>query len=86
MPNRERHPPLSPELARELRAARQAAGISLRRLERFMGLTRGYLSLLERGLRCPSIDTVEKLGTLRYVDRALFTRLLKAAVPAPPGL
>jgi transcriptional regulator with XRE-family HTH domain len=80
--NRERHTPLSPELARDLRAARQAAGISLRRLERFMALSRGYLSLLERGLRCPSIATVEKLGKLRYVDRALYSRLLKAAAPA----
>ncbi len=68
------------ELAARLRAGRRRVG-SLRQVERMTGVSRGFLSLLERGMRCPSTWTVERLSQL--LDPALVDDLEAAAVPWP---
>ena len=45
-----------------LREIREAAGYSQERLALECGLDRTYISLLERGLRQPSLGTIFQLG------------------------
>jgi transcriptional regulator with XRE-family HTH domain len=51
-----------PELGARLRARRVAAGLSLARLALATGLTKGYLSKVERGAGQPSIGTVFRIA------------------------
>ncbi len=48
-------------LGDELRKARKAAGLSQERLASLAGLHRTYISLLERGLRSPTVDVLLRL-------------------------
>ena len=52
----------SPTLAREVRAARQARGLTLAALSEAVGLDKGYLSKVERGRKAPSVATVLNLA------------------------
>lgn len=45
----------------ELRKARNAAGISQEKLALLIGLDRTYISMLERGLRQPTLTTIFRL-------------------------
>ena len=45
----------------QLRSARQQAGLSQDELAHLAGLHRTFVSLLERGLRNPTLDTILKL-------------------------
>ena len=56
---------LSPDVAAELRAFRRAREVSLRRLGRAAGVSVGFLSELERGLKRP------RSGTVWRIDRVL---------------
>jgi transcriptional regulator with XRE-family HTH domain len=49
-------------LGDRLRARRQAAGLSLAALAEATGLTKGYLSKVERGVGQPSIGTIYRLA------------------------
>lgn len=56
----------SQTLAREVRAARKARGWTLAELATAVGLDKGYLSRIERGLKAPSVSTV--LNLARVLD------------------
>ena len=48
-------------LGDELRSARQAAGMTQERLAHDAGVDRTYISLLERGIRSPTVDVFIRL-------------------------
>jgi transcriptional regulator with XRE-family HTH domain len=49
-------------LASELRRARESRGISQEKLAALCDLHRTYISLLERSLRSPTIDVLERIA------------------------
>ena len=49
------------EIGQRLKSARQKCGYSTRVLEKELGISNGYLSLLENGKRLPSLDTLNQL-------------------------
>ncbi len=51
------------QLADSLKALRQARGLSQENLSSIAGLDRTYISMLERGKRKPSLETIEKIAT-----------------------
>ena len=53
---------LAPRLGRTVRKYRLAAGLSQEALADKAGLHRTYVSLLERGLRNPSVDTLRQVA------------------------
>lgn len=82
-------------LGSRLRARRVAAGLSLARLALMSGLTKGYLSKIERGVGQPSIGTVFRIaealgvpaGQLLAADgtgRAVVADVARASAGAPP--
>ncbi|WP_439594317.1 helix-turn-helix domain-containing protein [Falsiroseomonas sp.] len=68
-------------LGRRLRAQRQAAGLSLAGLALATGLTKGYLSKVERGQGQPSIGTVFRIAEALGLPAGQ----LLAAEAAPSG-
>jgi|EndMetStandDraft_8_1072994.scaffolds.fasta_scaffold521653_2 transcriptional regulator with XRE-family HTH domain len=54
--------PLGRDLGRAIRAAREAAGISMRALATRCGLSQPFLSAVERGLSMPSIVTLYRIA------------------------
>jgi transcriptional regulator with XRE-family HTH domain len=50
------------ELATALRKQRQAAGLTLKQLSQQCGLSISYLSDLERSIRDPRLETLERIG------------------------
>jgi transcriptional regulator with XRE-family HTH domain len=59
---------------------REAAGLSQRELERLGGLSRNYLSLIERGERSPGLETLVALaGALGTTVADLVTDWYKLA-------
>jgi transcriptional regulator with XRE-family HTH domain len=56
MPNRT-------NFAYSLKALRQSKGLSQELLSSIAGLDRTYISMLERGKRKPSLETIEKIAT-----------------------
>lgn len=55
---------IAPRLGRVVRTHRSAAGLSQEALADRSGLHRTYISLLERGLRNPSIDVLVTLAAV----------------------
>lgn len=53
----------SAALARQIKATRTARGVTLADLSATVGLDKGYLSKVERGLKMPSISTLMKIGS-----------------------
>lgn len=51
------------QLADSLKSLRQARGLSQENLSSIAGLDRTYISMLERGKRKPSLETIEKIAT-----------------------
>lgn len=51
------------EIGQRLKTARLKAGYSTRDLEKELGISNGYLSLLENGKRMPSLHTLYQLCT-----------------------
>jgi DNA-binding XRE family transcriptional regulator len=68
-------------LARELRAARRSRGLGLRAAAAKLGVDPGYLSRLERGLRCPSIAVAQDLAAGLDLESDVAGRLFDAARP-----
>jgi transcriptional regulator with XRE-family HTH domain len=60
----------------------EAAGLSQEALADKANLHRTYISLLERGLRMPSIEVVRKLATALETTMASLMAELEAAKPA----
>lgn len=56
-----------------LRQLRAEAGLSQERLANHSSLDRTYISLLERGLRQPSLDTMVRLAASLGVDLPILT-------------
>lgn len=79
-PSWQRHV-LPADLAAELRVARLRLGLGLRQLERLICISRGYLSRLERGERCPSVVVAEALAVSLKLDSSVRARLLELARP-----
>ena len=52
----------------ELRKARNAVGVSQEKLALQVGLDRTYISMLERGLRQPSLTTIFRLCEALEID------------------
>jgi transcriptional regulator with XRE-family HTH domain len=78
--HRGRHYPpdtLGPILAR----ARARSGLSVRQMARRAGISFGYLSMLERGRRCPSQSVALALAVALELDAAERAALYEAAIP-----
>ena len=54
-------PAVSTTLGAEIRAAREAAGLSLRQLARRIGMSPGYVSDIETDRRVPALDTLDAI-------------------------
>lgn len=52
-----------------IRRMREAAGLSLRDLERLTGINRGRLSIIERGVVASDLETVSILNALADAQR-----------------
>jgi len=72
---------LPADLAAQLRAARLYRGLGLRELARHVGLTPGYLTLLEQGKRCPSLAVARDLVTALELVPDLAEQLFAIARP-----
>ncbi|MGX9963582.1 helix-turn-helix domain-containing protein [Roseomonas sp. F4] len=70
MSSTEMEAPEAAGLGERLRARRQAAGLSLAALAEATGLTKGYLSKVERGVGQPSIGTVFRVAEALGVPAA----------------
>lgn len=68
------------DLGAEIRAAREDAGVTLRDLGRALGLSAGFLSRLERGLRAPSATVALDLIDVLDLDVPTAARLRWHAV------
>ena len=68
-------------LAVELRAARRRRGLGLREAARKIDITAGYLTLLEQGKRCPSVEVADDLIAALALPRGIALRLLDVARP-----
>jgi DNA-binding XRE family transcriptional regulator len=55
------HPDLKPVVGRVLARFRGQAGITQEKLAEAAGLDAGYISLIERGHRMPTVDTIFRL-------------------------
>ena len=68
-PNRQIHPPSGPEKAfgQALRKIREGRKVSQERLALEAGLDRTYISLIERGVRSPTIRTLVKVAEVLKV-------------------
>jgi transcriptional regulator with XRE-family HTH domain len=67
---------LQEALGRTVRLARMTKGLSQERLAQIAGLDRTYISGLERGVRNPSLATIEKIAAALDVSvPALFKKL-----------
>jgi transcriptional regulator with XRE-family HTH domain len=71
---------LSPRTARLLRQARIERGLGLREAARLLQLDPGYLSRLERGLRRPSVEVADRLGSVMGLVPDAADALLAEAV------
>lgn len=65
------------ELARLLREAREQRGLSMTRLAEKAGLTHAMISMVERGLRRPTVDTLVRITEVLGVDLA---HLIESAI------
>lgn len=78
------HPPrhlLPADLAAALRDARLTRGLGLRQTARELGISPGYLTLLEQGKRCPSVAVARDLATVMELAPELAAQLLGVARP-----
>lgn len=76
------------EVARLLRQAREAKGLSMTQLAAQAGLSHAMISFVERNLRNPTFDTLLRISLVLGTDLPdLIARALRAAGPRPevPG-
>jgi len=71
---------LPPDLAADLRHAREVKGVSLRVAAKAIGIDAGYLSRLERGLRAPRMSVAVRWARVLDLDEDVAEQLLDAAV------
>ena len=70
---------LPAETARALREARVRRGLSLRGAASKAGIAFGYLGLLERGARAPSVAVARELIDALHLEASVADRLLELA-------
>jgi len=58
-----------------LRIARAVSGLQQQELARRAGLNASHISLIEKGLRNPSVEAIEKLSEALGIPESLFTLL-----------
>ena len=68
---------LPTDLANGLRSARSAQGLGLREAARIIGITPGYLTLLEQGKRFPSLGVALRLAATLDLSREPAAKLLE---------
>jgi transcriptional regulator with XRE-family HTH domain len=66
-------------MGRELRKARQRAGLTQERLSFLAGLSRPYISELERDLKSPTVETLFRICDALNVSAADLVRKVDAA-------
>jgi transcriptional regulator with XRE-family HTH domain len=72
-------------MGQELRKARERAGITQEELSFRAGLSRPYISQLERDLKSPTIDTLFRICDALNVRAADVVRRVDAARKRKPG-
>lgn len=65
---------------RELRRRRQAAHLTQEELAEKSGLHRTYISLVERGLRVPTLDAAFRLAAPLKISPSIFVRGVERAL------
>jgi transcriptional regulator with XRE-family HTH domain len=78
-PNRQLHPPSGPEKAfgQALREIREGRKVSQERLALEAGLDRTYISLIERGVRNPTIRALVKVAEVLKVPPAQIVQAME---------
>jgi transcriptional regulator with XRE-family HTH domain len=79
------HTTLQQRFGRVVRRRREAAGLSQEALAGAATLHRTYISLLERGLRMPSIEVVRKLAVALDTTMSSLMADLEASEPKRPA-
>lgn len=59
---------LALRIGRRLKALRTVKGLTLEDLASAVGVTKGYLSLVENGIRRPSLEVLDRLAGALDVD------------------
>jgi transcriptional regulator with XRE-family HTH domain len=72
-------------MGQELRKARQRAGLTQERLSFLAGLSRPYISQLERDLKSPTVDTLFRICDALNVSAADLVRKADAARKRKPS-
>ncbi len=72
-------------MGQELRKARQRAGLTQERLSFLAGLSRPYISELERDLKSPTVDTLFRICDALAVSAADIITRVDAARKRKPG-
>jgi transcriptional regulator with XRE-family HTH domain len=72
-------------MGQELRKARQRAGLTQERLSFLAGLSRPYISELERDRKSPTVDTLFLICDALQVSAADIVRRVDAARKRKPG-
>lgn len=68
MPKREQHQAICVEVIRELRREREKRGLSKYAVSQQSGVSQSMLSLIERDMRNPSLETLLKIAEAIGVD------------------
>ena len=77
-------PHLYPAIAAVLKDARKSAGLSQQKLADFSGLSRSYISFVERGERGISVTALYQIGKVIGVDGSELFRRIEQAVEGEP--
>lgn len=59
-------------VGKNIRLFRKAKGLTQERLAELVNVSSSYIGYLERGLRSPSLDLLERIGTTLEVDPVVF--------------
>lgn len=59
---------INPEFGKKIKELREAKGMSLKDLEHVSGVTSSYVHRIEKGLRKPSVEKIEKLADALDAD------------------
>jgi transcriptional regulator with XRE-family HTH domain len=68
------------QFSRNMKAARRAASLSQPQLAAHLNVSMSYISMLERGVRTPSLDLVERMAEVLHIHP---NALLTDSEPAP---
>ncbi|MFZ5688628.1 MAG: helix-turn-helix domain-containing protein [Bacillota bacterium] len=72
------------DIGKRIREIRKANGQKLLNISQQTGLSQPYISEIERGVKAPSVDTLEKICTALGVTLAEFFADTQEQEPIPP--